>query len=43
MDECFLKGPYKGQLLCAVGRDGNENIYPIAFTAVEMEMKDNWS
>ncbi|XP_059454848.1 uncharacterized protein LOC132185016 [Corylus avellana] len=35
VDGCFLKGPFKGQLLSAVGRDGNNNMYPIAFAVVE--------
>lgn len=43
IDGCFVKGPYKGQLLCAVGRDGNENIYPIAFAVVEAKTKESWS
>lgn len=30
LDICFLKGPYGGQLLVAIGRDGNNQIYPIA-------------
>jgi hypothetical protein len=34
VDGCFLKGPYKGQLLSAVGRDENNNMYPIAFAIV---------
>ena len=42
VDECSLKGPFKGQLLSAVGRDENNNMYPIAFAIVEAEVKDNW-
>ncbi|KAK4392763.1 hypothetical protein Sango_2054100 [Sesamum angolense] len=42
LDGCFLKGPYKGQLLSAVGRDGNDNIYPIAIAYVEIEKFDTW-
>lgn len=42
VDGCFLKGPFKGQLLSAVGRDGNNNMYPIAFAVVEAETKDSW-
>jgi hypothetical protein len=38
-----LKGPFKGQLLAAVGRDGNNNMYPIAFAVVEAETKDSWT
>ena len=40
VDGCFLKGPFKGQLLSAVGRD--ENMYPIAFAVIEVEVKDSW-
>jgi hypothetical protein len=43
VDGCFLKGHYKGQLLAAVGRDPNDNIYPIAIAVVETECKDSWS
>ncbi|KAL0348290.1 UNVERIFIED_CONTAM: hypothetical protein Sangu_1056800 [Sesamum angustifolium] len=30
LDGCFLKTCYGGQLLVAVGRDGNDNMFPIA-------------
>jgi len=30
LDGCRLKGPYGGQLLCAVCRDENDDMYPIA-------------
>lgn len=43
VDACFLKGPHKGQLMSAVSRDANNNIYPIAMAVVEAEMKDSWS
>ena len=43
VDGCFLKGPFKGQLLAIVGRDRNNNMYPIAFTVVEVESKDSWT
>ncbi|XP_057429827.1 uncharacterized protein LOC130722946 [Lotus japonicus] len=42
LDGCFLKAGYGGQLLVAVGRDGNDNIFPIAYAAVEAELKDSW-
>jgi len=42
VDGCFLKGPFKGQLLAVVGRDGNDNMYPIAYDVVEAETKDSW-
>jgi hypothetical protein len=43
VDGCFLKGRYGGQLLAAVGRDPNDNIYPIAMAVVKVENKDCWS
>jgi hypothetical protein len=43
VDGCFLKGRCGGQLLAAVGRDPNDNIYPIAMAVVEGETKDSWS
>ncbi|KAK6777852.1 hypothetical protein RDI58_024570 [Solanum bulbocastanum] len=43
VDGCHLKGHQKGsQLLTAVGIDGNDNIYPIAFAIVEGELKETW-
>ncbi|CAI9278984.1 unnamed protein product [Lactuca saligna] len=39
IDGCFLKGICKGELLSAVGRDGNNNIYPIAWAIVNVENK----
>ncbi|XP_017416415.1 uncharacterized protein LOC108327195 [Vigna angularis] len=43
LDGCFLKGKYGGELLTAVGRDGNEQILPIAYAVVEVENKDSWT
>jgi hypothetical protein len=43
LDGCFLKGPYKGTLLAAIGRDANNNMYPIAIAVVESETKDSWT
>ena len=37
-----LKGYYKGQLLTAVGRDPNDNIYHIAMTVAKAKCKDSW-
>ncbi|KAG8381900.1 hypothetical protein BUALT_Bualt05G0020900 [Buddleja alternifolia] len=42
LDGCFLKELYKGQMLAAVGRDGNDNLYPIAYAFVEVEKFDTW-
>ena len=42
VDGCFLKGLYKGQLLCAVGRDANNGMFPLAWAVVGRENEDNW-
>jgi len=42
LDGCFLKGATTGVLLCAIGRDGNNQIYPIAWAVIEMETNDSW-
>nr|KAJ0209995.1 hypothetical protein LSAT_V11C400161160 [Lactuca sativa] len=42
LDGCFLKGVCKGELLCAIGRDANDKIYPIAWAVVSLEDKQNW-
>jgi len=43
LDGCFLKGPHKGQLLAAISRDANNQMYPVAFAVVEAEVKDSWT
>ncbi|XP_057418034.1 uncharacterized protein LOC130712214 [Lotus japonicus] len=43
LDGCFLKGLYGGQLLSAVGKDGNNQMFPIAFAVVEAETRDSWT
>jgi hypothetical protein len=43
IDACFLKGMYKGQLMAGVGRDANNNIYPLSIAVVEVEPKDFWT
>ncbi|XP_071909614.1 uncharacterized protein [Coffea arabica] len=42
LDGCFLKTAFGGQLLSALGRDGNDNMVPIAFAVVEIERYDSW-
>ncbi|KAG8364372.1 hypothetical protein BUALT_Bualt19G0122000 [Buddleja alternifolia] len=42
LDWCFLKGLFKGQLLTAIGRDGNDNMFPIAMAYVEIEKEETW-
>ncbi|KAJ0744034.1 putative transposase, MuDR, plant, MULE transposase domain-containing protein [Helianthus annuus] len=43
LDGCFLKGPFHGQILTAVGVDGNNGIYPVAYAVVEAETTASWS
>ncbi|XP_050876622.1 uncharacterized protein LOC127080336 [Lathyrus oleraceus] len=40
VDGTWLYDKYKGTMLMALAQDGNENIFPIAFTLVEGETKD---
>ncbi|KAL0719454.1 hypothetical protein Bca4012_068778 [Brassica carinata] len=42
IDGCFLKSDTKGQLLAAVGRDANNQIYPIAWACVQVEDTESW-
>jgi len=37
IDGCFIKGPWKGQILVAVGRDGNNQMYPVAWAVTQRE------
>lgn len=43
IDGCFLKSDAKGQLLAAVGRDANNQIYPFAWAVVHVENHESWS
>lgn len=43
LDGCFLKTVCGGQMLSAVGRDGNNSMFPIAMAVVETESYDSWS
>ncbi|XP_021715161.1 uncharacterized protein LOC110683116 [Chenopodium quinoa] len=42
IDACFLKTFLGGQLLCAVGRDANGQMYPIAWAVTEGENNLSW-
>ncbi|XP_022042275.1 uncharacterized protein LOC110944940 [Helianthus annuus] len=42
VDGCFMKGPYPGQILSAVGIDGNNSIYPVCYALVEAETTQTW-
>ncbi|KAL0400138.1 UNVERIFIED_CONTAM: hypothetical protein Sradi_2357100 [Sesamum radiatum] len=41
-DGCHLKGPFGGVLLAAIGLDGNNGLFPIAFAIAETECKESW-
>ena len=43
LDGAFLKWDVKGQLIAAVGRDGDNRIVPIAWAVVEIENDINWA
>jgi hypothetical protein len=43
VDGCFFKGACNGELICAIGRDANNQIYPVAWAVVEKETEDSWS
>ncbi|XP_020982446.1 uncharacterized protein LOC110273590 [Arachis duranensis] len=42
LDGCFIKTPYGGQLLTAIGWDPNDKILPIFYAVVEAKIKDSW-
>jgi hypothetical protein len=39
----FLKGEFGGHLLAAIGRDGNDDMFPIAYAVCESECRDTWT
>ena len=43
LDGAFMKGPYPGQILSAVGVDPNNGIYPVCYAIVEAENYNSWS
>ena len=42
LDGCFLKHTCRGELLTAMGRDANNQMYPIAWAVVRVENAENW-
>ncbi|GKE25516.1 hypothetical protein Tco_1440900, partial [Tanacetum coccineum] len=42
LNGAFMKGPFPGQVLEAVGLDSNNEIYPLAYALVEAESKSSW-
>ncbi|XP_042752735.1 uncharacterized protein LOC122195219 [Lactuca sativa] len=43
LDGTFMKGPYPGMILTAVGLDGNNCTYPLAYAVVEAENINSWT
>ena len=43
MDGAHLIGPYLGILLTSMGKDGNNNIFPVAWAVVETENEEIWT
>ena len=42
LDGCFLRGTCRGELLTAMGRDANNQMFPIAWAVINVENNDNW-
>ncbi|KAK2635120.1 hypothetical protein Ddye_029912 [Dipteronia dyeriana] len=42
LDGCFTKGYHIGQLLTTIGVDANNQMYPVAYTVVDVETKHKW-
>ncbi|KAL7207324.1 hypothetical protein ACSBR1_029309 [Camellia fascicularis] len=42
LDGTFLKGKFKGNLLAASARDGNQGLFPLAIAIVDSENTANW-
>ena len=43
LDGCHLKGRFGRQLLSAIAKDGNDNIFLVAMVVVEQQNKDSWT
>ena len=43
IDGCFFKGACNGELICTIGRDANDQIYPVAWAVVEKETENSWT
>ncbi|MBA0853519.1 hypothetical protein Goshw_018609 [Gossypium schwendimanii] len=41
--EALKRGLFKGKLLVVVGKDGNNQIYPVAWAIVEGDCIDSWA
>ncbi|XP_050113356.1 uncharacterized protein LOC126591625 [Malus sylvestris] len=43
LDGTFVKNNYKGTLLAATGKNGNQGFFPLAFAMVDLENEENWT
>ena len=43
LDGCHLTGAHPGICLTAVGKDGNNNVYPLAWAVVDVEEYQSWA
>lgn len=43
LDGTHIKNKYKGHMLAATGKNGNQGIYPLAFAIVDSEDENNWT
>ena len=43
IDGTHMYGKYKGTLMIAMGCDGDNKLFPLAFSIVESENTDSWS
>lgn len=42
LNECFLKGQFRGELLTIIGKNPNDQMLPLAYAIVEVENKEIW-
>ncbi|KAG5515136.1 hypothetical protein RHGRI_036244 [Rhododendron griersonianum] len=42
LDAAHLKGRYRGTIMAATGKNGNQGIFPICFAIVDAETYENW-
>jgi hypothetical protein len=42
LDACHLKGKFNGVLVAATGVDGDNSIFPVAYSVLESENKNSW-
>ncbi|KAI5343656.1 hypothetical protein L3X38_011532 [Prunus dulcis] len=43
LDGTFVKNKYKGHMLAATGKNGNQGFFPLAFAIVDSENEANWT